>query len=304
MSSTALSPARSRDRSLDGGTAVALVGAAVAFNVGGALHPNDGGAGNKVAQLHDMLLQGAWWPSHLGLLASFGLFTVGFLRLARRAELAPATRRIVRVMALVSLLTTAAMVPHLFAPLGADSIADGKSSALSMFMAVDETLVNAPWALGVALLAAVGGITGSLGNRVTAVVGMVGGASFAMAAVTIPVHGRPGHAVRSGRNGHHSLDARHRPPGLAAAPRARRSKPPITDIMSVTSDLGRQETLPWRWDTLLSDTTDRLWKKSSSRSSLMLPDDTWKLTWPVDSSGIPIQAAMTYVAAKPCVTTT
>ncbi len=186
MASTQHSPGRSRHRSLDAGTAVALAGAALAFNLGGALHPNDGGTGNKVTQLHDMLLQGAWWPSHLGLLASFGFFTVAFLRLAHRAELAPTTRRIVRVMTLVSLLTTAAMVPHLFAPLGADSIANGESSALSMFMAVDETLVNAPWALGVALLAAVGGITGSLGNRVTAVVGMVGGASFAIAAVTIP----------------------------------------------------------------------------------------------------------------------
>lgn len=186
MSDTLHSPGQSRHRTLDAGTAVTLASAAVAFNVGGALHPNDGGASNKVTQLHDMLLQGAWWPSHLGLLASFGLFALGFLRLQRRAELAPTTRRIVRVMALVSLLTTAAMIPHLLAPLGADTIADGESSALSMFMAVDETLVNAPWAFGIALLAAVGGITSSLGNRVTAVLGMVGGASFAIAAISIP----------------------------------------------------------------------------------------------------------------------
>jgi hypothetical protein len=164
----------------------ALAGAAVTFNLGGALHPNDSSTGDKVAQLHDMLLDSTWYPSHLGLLASFGLFTVAFLQLRGRLGLAPLTRRTVRVMAVVSALTTVAMVPHLLAPLGADSIADGQSNALSVFMTIDETLANAPWALGAALLALVAGVAGDLGNRVTAVAGVVGGLSFAAAAVTIP----------------------------------------------------------------------------------------------------------------------
>lgn len=186
MTATLDSPARARPLALDGGAIAALTGGALAFNLGGALHPNDGGVGNKVAQLHSMLLQSSWYPSHLGLLFSFALFTVAFLRLSGRMELAPVTRRILRVMALVSILTTVAMVPHLLAPLGADSIADGQSSALSVFMTIDETLVNAPWAIGIALLALVAGVTRDLGNRVTAVIGMVGGASFAVAAISIP----------------------------------------------------------------------------------------------------------------------
>lgn len=186
MIATLDSPARARRLALDGGAIAALTGGALAFNLGGALHPNDGGVGNKVVQLHSMLLQSSWYPSHLGLLFSFALFTVAFLRLPGRMELAPVTRRIVRVMALVSILTTVAMVPHLLAPLGADSIADGQSSALSVFMTIDETLVNAPWAIGIALLALVAGVTRDLGNRVTAVIGMVGGASFAAAAISIP----------------------------------------------------------------------------------------------------------------------
>jgi hypothetical protein len=171
---------------LDGGTISALVGAAVAFNIGGALHPDDSGSGGKVAQLHDMLLRGTWYPSHVGLLASFALFTVCFQRLGGRLELAPATRRTVRVVAVISALTTVAMVPHLLAPLGASSIADGQSNALSVFMTIDETLANAPWALGVASLAVIAGVAGDLGNRVTAVAGVVGGVSFAAAAITIP----------------------------------------------------------------------------------------------------------------------
>jgi hypothetical protein len=185
MTTTLDSTTRSRRLALDGGTMAALMGAAVAFNVGGALHPNDSGAGDKVAQLHHMLLHSAWYPSHLALLASFGLFTVAFARLPGRLELAPVTRRVVRVMTVISTLTTAAMVPHLLAPLGADSLADGQSNALSVFMTIDETLANAPWALGLALLALIAGVAGDLGNRVTAVVGVVGGVSFAAAAATI-----------------------------------------------------------------------------------------------------------------------
>ncbi len=186
MTTTLDSPARSRRLALDGGTLAALAGAAVAFNVGGALHPNDSGTGAKISQLHEMLVSSTWYPSHLGLLASFGLFTVAFLRLRGRLELAPVTRRIVRVMAVVSALTTAAMVPHLLAPLGADSIADGQPNALSVLMTLIETLAVAPWALGVALLALVAGVAGDLGNRATAVAGVVGGVSFAAAAATIP----------------------------------------------------------------------------------------------------------------------
>ncbi len=186
MTTTLDSPSRSRRLALDGGTIAALAGAAVAFNIGGALHPNDSGTGDKVVQLHDMLLSSTWYPSHLGLLASFGLFTVAFLRLRGRLDLAPVTRRIVRVMAVVSAFTTAAMVPHLLAPLGADSIADGRPNALSVLMTLIETLAAAPWALGVALLALVAGVAGDLGNRATAVAGVVGGVSFAAAAATIP----------------------------------------------------------------------------------------------------------------------
>jgi hypothetical protein len=186
MTTTLDSPARFRRLALDGGTIAALTGAAVTFNIGGALHPNDSGTGGKVTQLHDMLLHSTWYPSHLGLLASFVLFTLAFLRLSGRHDLAPVTRRVVRVMAVVSALTTAAMVPHLLAPLGADSLADGRPNALSVFMTLDETLSSAPWALGLAVLALVAGPAGDLGNRVTAVVGVVGGVCFAAAAVTIP----------------------------------------------------------------------------------------------------------------------
>ena len=86
----------------------------------------------------------------------------------------------------LSALTTLLMVPHALAAMGASSLADGRSNALSAFMTVDETLADAPWALTIAVLALVAGAAHDLGNRITAVLGVVGGASFALAAVTIP----------------------------------------------------------------------------------------------------------------------
>ena len=86
MTTTLDSPARSRRLALDGGTIAAFAGAAVAFNIGGTLHPDDSG-------LHAMLLGKTWYPAHLSLLASFGLFTVAFARLSGRLALAPVTRK-------------------------------------------------------------------------------------------------------------------------------------------------------------------------------------------------------------------
>lgn len=186
MTTTQPAPVCSRGPALDTGTVAALVGAAVAFNIGGALHPNDPGTGNKVTQLHAMLLDSTWYPAHVGLLVSFALFAVAFGRLRGRADLSSSSLRVLRVMTVVSTLTALAMVPHLLAPLGADSIADGRANALSAFMTLDETLADAPWALGIVVLAVVAGAAGDLGNRVTAVLGLVGGVCFAAAAVTIP----------------------------------------------------------------------------------------------------------------------
>ena len=45
-----------------------------AFFVGGVTHPRDGGNGNKVQQLHDMLVDSSWYPSHAALLAAMALF--------------------------------------------------------------------------------------------------------------------------------------------------------------------------------------------------------------------------------------
>lgn len=158
----------------------------VAFFAGGALHPRDSGAGTKVAQLHDMLVDDKWYPSHALLLLAMVSFAVAILRVRRGVDLTGVMAAVTRVVSVVAVVAVAGSTLHLLAALGADGIADGDQTLVYRLQALNETFVAAPWALGIAALAVAGGLTCTLGNRVTLALGLVGGLAFALAAATIP----------------------------------------------------------------------------------------------------------------------
>ena len=163
-----------------------LVLGGVAFFVGGVTHPRDGGEGNKVQQLHDMLVDSSWYPSHAVLLAAMALFATGILAVRHRRDLTPGMERLLKVVFIIACIATVAMTIHLFAALEAQSLADGKQSLVSRVQTVNETVIDAAWGLAVATLAVVGGLTRSVGNRITIPFGLVGGLAFALASATIP----------------------------------------------------------------------------------------------------------------------
>jgi hypothetical protein len=165
---------------------LSLVLGGITFIAGGASHPKDTGTGNKVDQLHDMLVDGAWYPSHVLLVASMVLFAVGVLALRRRNDLAEPVARIVRLVGIVAVIAVVGMTVHLFEALGADTLADGDANAYSLLQTANEILVDAVWGVAMAVLAIVGGITGVVGNRLTMMLGAVGGLCFALASATIP----------------------------------------------------------------------------------------------------------------------
>ena len=175
---------RTRDPSRLAGPSLVLGG--VAFFVGGVTHPSDSGEGNKVQQLHDMLVDSSWYPSHAVLLAAMALFACGILALRHRRDLTPGIERLVKFVFVIACLATVAMAIHLFAALDAESLADGKQSLVSRVQTVNETIVDATWGLAVAVLAVVAGLTRSIGNRITIPFGLVGGLAFALASATIP----------------------------------------------------------------------------------------------------------------------
>jgi hypothetical protein len=162
-----------------------LVLGGIAFFVGGLLHPSDSGRGNKVLQLHDMLVGSSWYPAHAMLFVAMALFAGAVHAMRRRREVSPGVDRLLGVVFVVACVATVSMIVHLLAPLGASSVADGKPSLLSRVQTLNET-VDAAWGLAVAALAAIGGLTRTAGNRLTIPLGLVGGLAFALASATIP----------------------------------------------------------------------------------------------------------------------
>lgn len=154
------------------------------FNVYGPMHPGDSGHGNKVEQLHEMVVDAAWYPAHLvGLLAVFG-FAVGAWALRRRGP--SGVRRLNRVVWIVAAVAVPAMAVHALTAAGAGSIAGGEANLIYYVAVVNEAFVSAAWALAFAALAVVGGLTRTVGNVVTAALGLVGGGVLGVVYATIP----------------------------------------------------------------------------------------------------------------------
>ncbi|MGH3645651.1 MAG: hypothetical protein ACRDTM_00495 [Micromonosporaceae bacterium] len=166
------------------GVCLALAG--VAFFAGGAMHPGDSGEGNKVEQLHEMLVQPTWYPSHALLLLSMGLFAAGILATSRRSDLSDGMVKVTKIVGGIGVLATVGMTAHLFGALGAESLEAGQPTYISTMQTWNEILVNAPWALSIAFLAVAGGLTRTVGNRITIALGLVGGLAFALASATVP----------------------------------------------------------------------------------------------------------------------
>lgn len=93
--------------------------------------------------------------------------------------------RLVRFVFVIACIATVSMTVHLLAPLGAASVADGKQSLLVRVQTLNE-IVDAAWALSLVALAVAGGLTRTVGNRLTLPFGLVGGLAFALGSATIP----------------------------------------------------------------------------------------------------------------------
>lgn len=162
---------------------VALALGGALFNAGGMTHPGDSGEGSKVEQLHEMLVQPTWYPSHTLLLLGMAGFAIGAFAL--RDRLPDRFRWVARTVAAIAVIAVVGMVVHLLEGLNAPHIADGHGNAFSQVMAINETVIDTAWALGFVALAVIGGLTRTIGNVVTAALGLVGGGAFALASATI-----------------------------------------------------------------------------------------------------------------------
>lgn len=166
-----------------GGVYLALSG--VTFFAGGITHPADSGGGSKVDQLYEAFMNPSWYPSHAFLLAAFAFFAAALWQLRQRRDLEPTTLRLVHAVSIIALVSTLGMAVHLFAALGAESIADGRPALIYEVQKWNETIISTLWGLGVIGIAVTGGTSRVLGNRIVMPLGVVGGLAWCVATATI-----------------------------------------------------------------------------------------------------------------------
>ena len=163
-----------------------LMAGGAAFFVGGSLHPGDDPPGLTLKQ-HLLLLyeDSTWYPSHALLLLAMVLIAASLVTLVRSGSLASArVYPALTLAAIAAVLGAAASVVHLVAATEADRIAAGNSTPITDVSLAVETLINPAVGLSFAAVAVIGALTGTLGYRVAAVFGVVGGLAYALAGGT------------------------------------------------------------------------------------------------------------------------
>lgn len=169
-------------------TAWSLAAGGALFVAGGALHPTDDQHDLSMAQqLKIMYEDPSWYPGHAAMFAGMVLITVALVALVRDPGIAgvPRARKATLVTAAASALATVGALLHVVAATDADRIGQGDSMPpLSGAYLVLETISVPLFAFGVAALAVIGALTRTLGNRYTAVFGVVGGIGYGLAGGT------------------------------------------------------------------------------------------------------------------------
>ena len=166
---------------------ILLVVAGITFFLYGPLHPGDSGEGSKVDALVEMLENPTWVPAHVVGLASYACFAVAVLAIRRGLALAPMMRRLTGVVFAFGVAGTFAMLLHALAFTGADAIrAGGEETFWYQLQTWNESIVNAAWALSIAVLVVAGGLTRAVGNRLIMPLGLVGALAYAVALATVP----------------------------------------------------------------------------------------------------------------------
>ena len=166
---------------------LALLAGGAAYFAGGSIHPSDDPPGLSVKE-HLLLLfeDPSWYSSHALLLVAMVLIAVALVVIVHSGALAAVTRahKVATFAAAVAVLASLDMVLHLVVATEADRIEAGLSTPLTDVHVIAETITTPLFGLGIAALAVVGARTRTLGNTLTAVLGILGGLAYALAGAT------------------------------------------------------------------------------------------------------------------------
>jgi hypothetical protein len=167
--------------------ALALLAGGVAFFIGGSMHPGDDPPGLTLKEhLHLLYTDPAWYPSHAVLLVGMVLMAAALVALVRKGTLTdPRVQKVGAVAAGAAVLGALGMLLHLVEASEADRIAGHQTTPITDVQLVVESFTVPAFGFAIAALALVGASTRTLGNRVVAVLAVVGGIGYGLAGGTL-----------------------------------------------------------------------------------------------------------------------
>ncbi|MEP7055792.1 MAG: hypothetical protein ABI912_11140 [Actinomycetota bacterium] len=166
----------------------ALLAGGVFFLVGGPMHPKEDPPGVSAKEhLRVMYEDKLWFPGHAVLLVGMVLIAVALVALARSRSLSgvPGVRLWVVVAAAAAAAAAPGMLLHLISGVEAHAIAAHRSTPITDVQGVVETITVPAFGFSIAVLAVLGAATRTLGNRLAAVAGVLGGVGYGLAGATI-----------------------------------------------------------------------------------------------------------------------
>lgn len=187
MSALSRTAERARTRQVPAVVGGLLVLGGILYFVGGSMHPKEDPEGVSLKEhLRVMYEDPAWFSSHAVFLAGMVLLAAALVVLVRSGCLRDVGRAHIAavVAAIATSFAAAGSVLHLVSGTEADRIAEGASTPLTDVLMVVETIYAPAFGLSIAALALVGAMTRTIGNRVAAVFGVVGGLAYALAGGT------------------------------------------------------------------------------------------------------------------------
>lgn len=164
-------------------SAWALIVGALLFLPSGILHPEPSSGSTELERIYSMLVDPKWIPSAALELVAFVCFALAFGRLAGMPG------RLGQALRLGSISSAAVAVGaflYLFGRIGAEPLSRDQGNWFSIVMYATHLVVNPLWGLAVAAIALFGGLSGLLVNRVTLVIGVVGGLAWMVSMLTAP----------------------------------------------------------------------------------------------------------------------
>lgn len=164
-----------------------LLAGGVVFLAGGPLHPKEDPPGVSVREhLRVMFEDSNWYAAHAVLFVGIAVLAAALVALARSGSLreVPRAHRAAVVAAVASTVAAPAMLLHLVSAVEADGIAAGESTPITDVQVIVETITVPAFGFSIAALAMIGAFTRSVGDRVTAILGAVGGVGYGLAGAT------------------------------------------------------------------------------------------------------------------------